>query len=91
MVALVHNEQRVTTYILNGHTPEPEPNMLKFSVFMSILHRLNGHVVHHTTIQFFGFNVVFISTVFLGIDHNFNLEGPPLLFETMIFGGIKDG
>jgi hypothetical protein len=27
-----------------------------------------------------------VSTVFLGIDHNWG-EGPPLLFETMIFGG----
>lgn len=26
-----------------------------------------------------------ISTVFLGIDHNFFGEGPPLLFETMVF------
>jgi len=25
-----------------------------------------------------------VSTVFLGIDHNFK-EGPPLLFETMVF------
>jgi len=31
-----------------------------------------------------------ISTVFLGIDHSW-LEGPPLLFETMIFGGEEDG
>lgn len=27
-----------------------------------------------------------VSTVFLGIDHNFLGEGPPLLFETMVFG-----
>lgn len=27
-----------------------------------------------------------VSTVFLGIDHNFSQEGPPLLFETMVFG-----
>jgi hypothetical protein len=26
-----------------------------------------------------------VSTVFLGIDHNFAMEGPPILFETMIF------
>lgn len=31
-----------------------------------------------------------ISTVFLGIDHAFGL-GPPLLFETMVFGGPHDG
>lgn len=28
-----------------------------------------------------------VSTVFLGIDHNYSDRGPPLLFETMIFGG----
>lgn len=27
-----------------------------------------------------------VSTVFLGIDHQFG-DGPPLLFETMVFGG----
>ena len=26
-----------------------------------------------------------VSTVFLGIDHSFTLEGPPIVFETMIF------
>jgi hypothetical protein len=31
-----------------------------------------------------------ISTVFLGLDHNWS-DGPPLLFETMIFGGVYDG
>ena len=30
-----------------------------------------------------------ISTVFLGLDHQFG-EGEPLLFETMIFGGKED-
>jgi hypothetical protein len=30
-----------------------------------------------------------ISTVFIGLDHNFGL-GPPLLFETMVFGGPLD-
>jgi hypothetical protein len=30
-----------------------------------------------------------ISTVFLGLDHSFG-DGPPLLFETMIFGGVHD-
>jgi hypothetical protein len=33
---------------------------------------------------------VYVSTVFLGIDHNFGIYGPPLLFETMVFGGAHD-
>lgn len=30
-----------------------------------------------------------VSTVFLGLDHSFD-DGPPLLFETMVFGGEHD-
>lgn len=33
---------------------------------------------------------VLVSTVFLGLDHNWSGDGPPLLFETMIFGGPHD-
>ena len=32
-----------------------------------------------------------VSTVFLGLDHNFRGEGRPLLFETMVFGGSMNG
>jgi len=32
-----------------------------------------------------------VSTVFLVINHNFGLEGPPLIFETRVFGGDLDG
>jgi hypothetical protein len=28
---------------------------------------------------------VIISTVFLGLDHSFNMGGPPMVFETMVF------
>lgn len=31
-----------------------------------------------------------VSTVFLAIDHNFIDGGPPLLWETMVFGGTMD-
>ena len=31
-----------------------------------------------------------VSTVFLGIDHGFTSSGPPILFETMVFGGKHD-
>jgi hypothetical protein len=30
-----------------------------------------------------------VSTIFMGLDHSFG-SGPPLLFETMIFGGNLD-
>lgn len=38
-----------------------------------------------------GNEALMISTVFLGLDHNFYGRGPPLLFETMVFGGEHDG
>jgi hypothetical protein len=31
-----------------------------------------------------------VSTVFLGLDHNFFGSGPPLLYETLVFGGSMD-
>jgi hypothetical protein len=31
-----------------------------------------------------------ISTVFLALDHNFFGKGPPILWETMVFGGVLD-
>ena len=33
---------------------------------------------------------IFVSTIFLGLDYQFNKKGPPLLFETMCFGGPLD-
>lgn len=41
--------------------------------------------VGHTT-----FDGGYVSTVFLGLDHNFT-QGEPVLWETMIFGGPHDG
>lgn len=32
---------------------------------------------------------ILVSTVWLGLDHNFG-GGTPLIFETMVFGGILD-
>lgn len=43
-------------------------------------------IVQQTTLS----DGVFVSTVFLGIDHNFFEKGPPILFETMVFGGAFD-
>lgn len=33
---------------------------------------------------------VHVSTVFLASDHDFTMQGPPVLWETMIFGGEHD-
>ena len=43
--------------------------------------------VAHTEVPELGADV---STVFLGLDHQWG-DGPPILFETMIFGSDLDG
>jgi hypothetical protein len=35
-------------------------------------------------------NGVLVSTVWLGLDHQFG-DGPPLIFETMVFGDRESG
>jgi hypothetical protein len=46
----------------------------------------------HRTVARTRLTVGLVSTVFLGIDHSFTRGGPPILFETMVFGhaGIED-
>lgn len=33
---------------------------------------------------------IMVSTVFLALDHNWDSDGQPILFETMVFGGPLD-
>lgn len=37
-----------------------------------------------------GFSLV-VSTVWIGMDHNFSDQGPPLIFESMVFRESEDG
>lgn len=32
-----------------------------------------------------------VSTIFLGIDHNWSRRGPPMIYETRVFGGPIEG
>jgi hypothetical protein len=70
-------------YILDGKTPVPEPNLLKWAQWFANADadRLVAHTMQED---------VSVSTVFLGLDHNH--FGPrPLLFETMVFYARKSG
>jgi hypothetical protein len=71
-------------YILDGKTPVPCFDILKWGEFF----KERGGNVH---VAKTGIGEYHISTVFLGIDHAHHAYGAPLLFETMIFGGILDG
>jgi len=68
------------TYILDGHVPVrvEMPEWAKWYEFAQ----------RHVRQDHFG--DIYISTVFLGLDHSFG-KGPPLLFETLVFGGELNG
>ena len=67
-------------YILDGHTPVICKDIMEWGESMKE-HR------HVALLEEAG---VRVSTVFLGIDHGFGDGSPPILFETMIFGGEHD-
>lgn len=68
-------------YILDGHTPVPITGLYEWGRYMSQGDR-------HVALTYIG--TLRISTVFLGLDHQFGDKGPPLLFETMIFDDGAD-
>jgi hypothetical protein len=67
-------------YILDGHRPVPCDDLLEWGKFFESADR----IVKSDMVK-----GVHVSTVFLGLDHSFGY-GPPILFETMIFGGPMD-
>lgn len=68
-------------YILEGDAIVPCDDLLVWGRWMQTANRHIGLDV---------ISGVKVSTVFLGLDHNFGLDGPPVLFETMVFGGGFD-
>jgi hypothetical protein len=68
-------------YLLDGHLVIPCENLMYWAKWFETANRR----VALTKKDSFE-----VSTVFLGLDHNFGHSGPPLLFETMVFGGPLD-
>lgn len=68
-------------YILDGKTPVRATSVEAWARWFETVER---HVADLRD------GDIRVSTVFLGIDHPFP-GGPPLLFETMVFGGPLDG
>ena len=69
-------------YILDGHSAIECNDILEWSKWFEA-NMKNHHVADEKI------GDARVSTVFLGIDHSFG-DGPPLLFETMVFGGPLD-
>lgn len=68
-------------YILDGKKVVPEPDLYAWGEWFK---KADRKVARNKT------DNGDVSTVFLGLDHSFG-DGPPLLFETLVFGGpLKD-
>jgi hypothetical protein len=75
-------------YTLDGHTPVPCKSLMEWAQWnerarcggTEDLCRVAGDFADVA-------GEIWVSTVFLGIDHNWSMHGPPLLFETMAFIG----
>lgn len=63
-------------FILDGHTPIPV-SVKEWAISFERDNRIVGRDQ---------IGDILVSTVFLGLNHNFDPDGPPLLFETMVFG-----
>lgn len=68
-------------YILRKGKPVPCNNTLAWARWLGEAMRSGLKRVARTYIN----KDIFVSTVFLGIDHNFLPWGPPVLWETMVF------
>lgn len=73
---------KIRRYILIDRKPVPEPDLLKWASWYGVTDR----VVAKSWIS----DKIEVSTVFLGLDHRWG-SGPPILWETMVFGGPKAG
>jgi len=65
---------------------DKKPVLVTREEWLNQLSRIDLRRVAETRMK----NGIYISTVFLGLDHNWSNYGPPLIFETMIFGGPHD-
>lgn len=68
-------------YILEGHETKPA-SLMEWAMWLEA-NNLKRHVKDERV------GDVRVSTVFLGLDHRWG-DGPPQLFETMVFGGPLD-
>jgi hypothetical protein len=77
-------------YILDEHdNPQPCEDLIEWGTFLKDRQRRRvaedydeGNEADGTRVR--------VSTVFLGVDHRLFGEGPPILWETLVFGGVLD-
>lgn len=71
----------ITYYLLKGDQIVPVADVLEWARWFENSNKRVGDTLYNNTR---------VSTVFLGLDHRFRLpgfdDGPPIVFETMVFG-----
>lgn len=78
------------TYILIGRLPVPEPDPRKWSLWFTDS-RMDGSAIVGADAYQRGGASIYVSTIFMAIDHNFfDSDRPPILFETMVFNPVLE-
>jgi hypothetical protein len=83
---------RINKYILDAHDqPQPCEDLLEWAQWMEQAATTRQRMVAQDKDEGPDGQDITVSTVFLGLDHNYTLHGPPVLWETLVFGGPMDG
>lgn len=74
-------------YVLDeDNNPVRERDLVRWAL------RFSGadNTIKYSTVLFITGGAANLSTIFLGLDFSMNDTGPPILYETMVFGGELD-
>ena len=81
----------MTYWVLDEHgEPKPCDDVLAWGAWFEATKDTGERVVARDRDEGAAPGGVNVSTVFLGLDHQFG-DGPPVLWETLVFGGVLDG
>lgn len=82
---------RPDKYILDAHgDPVPCDDVIAWSIWFERASRDRSRIVAHDKDESDPNGTILVSTVFLGLDHQWG-DGPPVLWETLVLGGPLDG
>lgn len=73
-------------FILDGKIPVDTEDVIKWATWFTEALADGSRVVKKTELP----NGVTLSTIFIGLNYEYRKDHPPILFETMIFGGGND-
>jgi len=75
--------KKLERYILVNRKPVPEPDLLVWAAWFG--------VDDNRRVAYSSVGRSHVSTIFLGLDHNYGRKGPPILWETRIMSGKLKG